>query len=142
MLKKSLSILLFLNCFLAQRVAVKNCKFYLKDVEIKNISLSGISLILRIKIENPNSIDVVIDRLEYSFFINNRKAFSGTTAKGLKIPKGGSRELSTQVDLNYRDLSDALWDAIEKGRADYSLKGRAYIDTPFGSFSYPVEIHE
>ena len=85
-------------------------------------------------------MDVVIDRLEYNFLINDKKVFSGTTAKGLKIPKGGSKNLSTQINLNYRDLGNALWDAIKKKRAKYSLKGRAHIDTPLGSFSYPVEL--
>jgi len=140
-LKRGLWVLLSLNCFLFQRIMVKNCKFHLKSVEIESISLSSLSLLFHISIDNPNSIDVVIDRLKYEFFINSLRVFSGTTAKGIKIPPGGSKEHSTIIDLNYKDLGEALWDAIKRGEAKYSLKGRAYVDTPFGSFSYPVEIH-
>lgn len=119
---------------------VKNCKFYLKSVEIEKISLSSLSLLFRIRIDNPNSIDVVIDRLKYDFFINNIKVFSGITVKGIKIPKGSSKEHSTTINLKYKDLGRGLWDAIKRREAKYSLKGRAYIDTPFGSLNYPVEI--
>lgn len=141
MIKKSLIIfVLLLNCFIVQRVAVKNCQFSLESVDLVQATLADFTLCLKIGVKNPNTIDVVIDRLSYNFFVNEHSVFTGSTGEGSKIPASGSKTLTTPVKLNYLDIGSALVSAIKERKAHYKLTGTVYFDTVLGTFSYPVTI--
>lgn len=141
MLKKAaIFSLLLANCFIFQRVAVKNCQFSLESVDLVQVALSDLTLGLKIGVKNPNSIDVVIDRLGYQFFVNEHGVFTGSTGEGSKIPAGSSKTLTTQVKLNYLEIGSAVVSAIREQKAHYKLTGTVYLDTALGTFSFPVTI--
>lgn len=141
MLKKAaIFAVLCCNCFIVQRVALKNCQFSLDGVDLVSLGVSDLTLGLKIGIKNPNTVDVIIDRLAYTFFVNNRSVFTGTTGQGNTIPAGGSRVVTTQVKLKYFDIGAALVTAIRERKAQYKLAGTVYFDTILGTFSFPVTI--
>jgi len=141
MLKKSaIFFVLLANCFIVQRVAVKNCQFSLDGVDLIQLGLTDLTLGLKIGVKNPNSIDVVIDRLAYQFFVNDRSVFTGSTGEGNTIAAGGSKVITTQVRLNYLDIGSAFVTAIKERKAHYKLTGTVYFDTALGTFSFPVTI--
>lgn len=134
-------ILAAVSCsFIKQRLAIKECKFSLESVRAYDFTFTNLKLDFNIKGENPNKVDAVLDKLTYTFYVNDSDVFSGTTGKGIKIKAEKSETFKTTITLEYKKIGTAIVDAIKLKSASYSLKGKAYISTVVGELSYPVEI--
>ncbi|HIE05232.1 MAG TPA: hypothetical protein EYP58_00360 [bacterium (Candidatus Stahlbacteria)] len=134
-------VLAIISCsFVKERLAVKECKFSLESVRPYDFSFTSLKVDFNIKGENPNKVDAVLDKLTYTFYINNSDVFSGTTGKGVKIKAGKSETFKTTVTLEYKKLTEAIIEALKMKTASYRLKGKAYVSTIVGEISYPVEI--
>jgi len=144
--KKVLIIFLFLAmlpaCFIWQRVALKNCEFRFAGTKIKEIALSYLKLELIIDVTNPNSIEVVLDRIAFDLFVNDEKIAKGSHNAKLRIPSGESKKVKPLVTLHYSEIGTALLSAIKNLSATYKVVGTVYFDTAVGSFSFPVTIVE
>jgi len=135
------SVAMLIGCAAIQeRLAIKECKFALFSVTPYDFSFSDLKIDFVINVQNPNSIDAVLDRLEYNFLVNQTGVFSGTTGKGVKIPSGKSAKFTTTVTLEYTKLGSVLVDAIRLKKAAYQVKAKSFIDTPLGAISYPIDI--
>lgn len=136
-----LILTLILSCAaVKERLAIKECKFSLISVRPHDFTFSKFKLDFEIKADNPNSIDAVLDKLSYTFYVNETDVFSGTTGRGIKIPAGKSTNFSTTITLEYNKIGKTLLDVIKFGTATYKIKARVYIKTIIGEISYPVEI--
>jgi LEA14-like dessication related protein len=135
------AIVMLIDCTaIKERLAIKECKFALVSVTPYDFSFSDLKLDFVINVQNPNSIDAVLDRLEYDFLVNQTGVFSGTTGEGLKVPSGKSAKFTTTITLAYTKIGSVLVDAIRLKKAAYEVKAKSFIDTPIGAISYPVDI--
>ncbi len=123
-----------------ERLAIKECIFSLISVTPYEFTFNSLKLDFELKVDNPNSVDAVLDKLVYAFYANETDLFSGTTGKGIKIPAGKSKKFVTTMTLEYNKVGEALVEAIRLGKADYKITARAYTTTIIGEISYPVEI--
>jgi LEA14-like dessication related protein len=123
-----------------ERLAVKQCKFSLVSVIPHDFTFSNMKVDFKIKSDNPNNVDATLDKLTYTFFVNNTDVFSGTTGKGIKIPANNYTDFVTTILLDYTNIGGALVEAIKLKSASYKIQARVYINTVIGEISYPVEI--
>lgn len=123
-----------------KRLAVKELDFSLLRVSLINYTLSDMTLKLDIMAKNPNDIDAVIDRLGYSFFINEKNAANGSTLKKVTVKAGRKKTVSTELTIDYLNLGAAILKAVQEKKANYKIKGTVYIDTQIGSISFPIEL--
>jgi LEA14-like dessication related protein len=135
------SVIALISCSaIKERLAIKECKFNLLSVAARDFTFSNLKLDFNIKVQNPNDIDAVLDKFDYTLYVNNSDVFTGVTGKGIKIPKGKSEEFLTTVTLEYTKIGDVLVEAIRLKKAAYKIKANAYVNTAIGEISYPVEI--
>lgn len=123
-----------------ERLAIKECKFNLISVTPYDFSFSKLKLDFDIKVDNPNKVDAMLDRLTYTLFVNETDVFSGATGKSVKILAGKSEQFTTTISLEYTKIGQTLVEAIKMKKAAYKIAARAYINTALGELSYPVEI--
>jgi LEA14-like dessication related protein len=140
--KKTIAVCLALfvlsGCgFLARRAALKNCQYSLSSVELAEATLSDMTLAVGISTKNTNDVDVEVDRMNYEFFINGKKAFEGTMGQGVKIAPGRTETVTTSVNLNYIELGSALAQAVKDEQANYDVRGTAYLSSSLGTFAFP-----
>lgn len=134
-------VILLISCSaIKERLAIKECKFSLQSVAPHSFTFKNLKLDFKIKGENPNKVDAVLDRLTYTFFVNDQDVFSGTTGKGIKIPSGKSTSFLTTITLEYSKIGEALSTAIKLQKASYKIKAKAYVNTIIGEISYPIEL--
>lgn len=134
-------LLLAISCTaISERLAVRECKFALLSVTPHTFTFSNFQVDFDIKVDNPNSVDAVLDKLVYTFYANNTDVFSGTTGKALNVKAGGSEQFTTTITLEYSKIGQALAEAMKLASAAYRIDARAYISTLLGDISYPVEI--
>jgi LEA14-like dessication related protein len=123
-----------------ERLAIKECKFTFLSARAYDFTFSDLKLDFELKVQNPNKIDAILDKLEYKFYINQTEVFTGTTGKGLKIPAGKSENFITTINLEYTKIGSVIVDALRFKTASYSIKAKAYVKTVIGEISYPLEI--
>ncbi len=132
--------LTFSSCALIQRIALKNCEFRLAGTVIKELALTYLKLGIIIDVTNPNSIDVVLDRMRFDLYINDTKVANATSNLKTTIASGASVKVTPVVTLDYAQVGAAIISAIKNLSANYTVIGTVYFDTPIGSFSFPVTI--
>ncbi len=139
---KILFIVTFLlTCtYIQKRLAIKNCKFRFKDVQIVRIGLSDIELKTFIEVKNPNKIEVIIEKFTYDFYVNDINAFSGLFSQKTKIKPGRSRTISMLINIPYSKITKTIISLIKEKKAEYKIKGRVYLSTILGEFPFDVEI--
>lgn len=123
-----------------ERLAIKECTFSLVSVTPHDFTFSNLQLDFNIKAENPNPINAVLDKLTYTFYVNDTHVFSGTTGNNITIPANKSKNFSTTILLEYTKIGEALIEVIKLQTATYKIKARAYVSTIIGEISYPIEI--
>jgi LEA14-like dessication related protein len=126
--------------FLARRAALKNCQYSLNTVELSEATLTDMTLALGVATKNTNETEVEVDRMNYEFFINGKKAFEGSMGQGVKIAPGKTETVTTSVNLNYIELGSALAKAVKDEQADYDLRGTAYLSSSLGTFAFPFVV--
>lgn len=132
--------LTLLSCAIIQRVAIKNCEFRLAGSVIKEIALTYLRLGIIIDVTNPNSVDVILDRMRFDLYVNDKKVANATSNLKTTIPSGASVKITPIVTLDYGQVGTALISAIKNMSANYTLIGTVYFDTPVGTLSFPVTI--
>lgn len=130
------------GCFIWHRVALKNCEYRLAGTKIKELALTYLRLEVIIDVTNPNSIEVVVDRIKFDLYVNDEKIANASQNVKTRIPSGESVKIRPLVTLDYSKVQLALISAIKKFSATYKVVGTVYFDTAVGSFSFPVTIVE
>ena len=137
----SVIIFLVLSCTsIKERLAIKECKFKLVSVSPHSFTFSDLKVDFDIRVDNPNNIDAVLDKLVYTFYANKTEVFSGTTGKTVNIKAKKSETFTTTITLEYNKIGQALAEAMKLGSAAYRMDARAYVSTVLGEISYPVSI--
>jgi len=123
-----------------ERLAVRECVFDLVSVTPHDFTFNKVTVDFKVKADNPNNVDAVLDKFTYTFIVNNTDVFSGTTGKGITIPQKGTTDFVTSIVLDYSKLSQTIIEVLKTQQASYTVKARAFVSTILGEISYPVEI--
>lgn len=123
-----------------ERLAIKECVFKLISVNAYDFTFSDMKLDFVVNIQNPNKINAVLDKLDYTLYANATSVFSGTTGQGVEIPAGKNKNITTTINLEYTKIGSVIVEAIKMKKATYRIKATSYIHTPVGPLSYPVDI--
>ncbi|MEB3284955.1 MAG: LEA type 2 family protein [Candidatus Sericytochromatia bacterium] len=125
----------------AQRSAIRDAKFSIRNVQFLGLDLVGANLLLTLQVENPTSSAIEMDRLQYGLWVNGTRAFQGEVSQKLMVPSHQARPLPIHISLVYADLGTQLRQLlIEQRVKSWRVDGTAFFDTPFGSLEYPVRI--
>ncbi len=142
MRKIALGLLLAAACsWVAQRKALAKCEFSLHSVKLVNADFKGFELEVGIKARNPGDVDAVLDKLEYSVYLEGAHLADGAVSKVFRIPAGGSKVIRTQVKVAYSDLAsakDAVLKAVLARKARVRVRGKAH----FGPLKIPFDLEE
>ena len=135
------SLGLLLACtYIEQRLSANKCKFTIASVDIRSFSLTGLTLVLRMDIINPNKIDVVIDKMDLDLYIKNTKTVN-VIFNEVTIPSKKTKTVNADVAIPYSIIGMSMIDEIKNNREiEYRLAGIAYMNTRLGVVKYPVTI--
>lgn len=128
---------------IAKRQALENCRFDLESVDIVRAGFAGVEMRFLVGIENPNPIDVVVDRLEFELFTGGKKIGQGVHQERIDVPPGASETIALDVKASASELGIALLTAITSNSGvDYKVQGTAFVETILGEFPYPFTVED
>jgi len=137
-----IGVALFSSCkTIDQRKAVKDCKFGLENVSIEGISLQDVHLRVDLITANPNDIKVIVDRFDYSLFVEDDILVStGEHKEKIEIEPQQKGRLEIDMIINSQEVGKALLASILAGDAQFLLVGTIHIETWIGTIDYPLEM--
>ena len=137
-----LFIILLSACggFIEKRKAIRNCDFSVADVKLENISAKEASLLFTLDVHNPNTVDVVVDKLSYELMIAGSKVAEGDTIYKLIIKQDETRPLKITIGIIYKGTYEAVLQIVRGKSINYELKGTIYLDTALGYMPFLFSI--
>jgi LEA14-like dessication related protein len=132
--------------FLAVALGTSSCSFFLKQVvekpkvefehvDLKDVNGNGATVLVGLKIENPNSFSLHVDSVRYTLEIKGKPLTSATIDKPVEVPGKGSAVVEIPVPVKFADLFSSVLDFLQSGATQYRVSGDAKV----GSFSIPFD---
>ncbi|HEV7238910.1 MAG TPA: LEA type 2 family protein [Thermoanaerobaculia bacterium] len=153
-MKRLLSLALALT-FLSGCAAVQNAldienpRYSIRDIRPRvdiaiPLSASSIDIDFNVEVDNPNSVGLRLDQLDFNLFINDTRVLESKSRQDLRIPANGVGDVQLRTRIGYQNVR-SLWNEIVdiargRQRARYELRGNAYYDTPVGRLKFPVTV--
>ena len=102
----------------------------LKDLQVKNFSLTEAELIAKVEIDNPNAFDLGLSDFNYRLNINQKTWGEGTSSEATSIPKKGKGIISIPLKLDLLSIGKVAFQLLSSSKKiDYQLLGGVTLDT-------------
>ncbi|MBL8033359.1 MAG: LEA type 2 family protein [Leptospiraceae bacterium] len=107
-------------------------------VEFSKVDLTGVDLIVHVKIHNPNSVGATLNRIEYAFDVEGERLLKGTKADKTKILSNDTSLIPLPVSISYAGLKSGIAGALSKKSLPFAFQGKVVLDTPIGDLSFDI----
>lgn len=109
------------------------------------LSASSIDFDFTIVVDNPNSVGLSLEWLDFDLAINDTPILSSVRAdQGVHIPAHGMGDVHLRTRVGYSNLKalfHEIADVVQGNRARYAIQGNAYYRTPFGLKRFPLTLY-
>ena len=146
----ALLLFAFSGCSSLKNVNIVNPAYSIRDIRphiaiALPLSASSIDLDFDVGVDNPNSVGLRLDRLDFDVLINDNPILNRVVSEqGIHIPARGAGYVHVRTRVGYDNIR-AIWrevtDLIAGNRARYEIRGDAYYDTPVGQMRFPVTVY-
>lgn len=149
-LAASAMLVLLSGCGALQKaLSIENPRYSIRGIRPRvdiafPLSASSIDIDFNLEVDNPNSVGLRLDQLDFNLFINDQRVLDSVSRQDLRIPANGVGEVQLRTRIGYQNLK-SLWneivDIVRGERARYELRGNAYYETPVGRLKFPVTVY-
>ena len=137
------------GCSAGQALNIENPRYTIRDVRARPsiaipLDRSSIDFDFTIGVDNPNSVGLKLDRIDFSVFVNNNRMLDSVSTQRITIPARGAGDIRLTSSVPYRNISNIfreVADIVQGNRARYEVRGNAYYDTPVGQLRFPVTVY-
>jgi LEA14-like dessication related protein len=114
---------------------VKDPVVHVTEFKLANVSSEGVSIDLGLNVQNPNSVPLKLDAVNYALNVAGEKVTEGTFDKGVNIPAGGEGTVYIPLKFQFTSVGNLLSGLMDRSLTkDYELTGSAklgFISVPF-----------
>jgi len=109
-----------------------------RKISITPLSLTEMSLVLQLEVQNTNHFDLTLTSLEYTIYLNNEDIGNGRLEKEILVPASSTTPIRFPVATKFNNLGKGLKTIIFGNDLPYRIAGTALVKTAFGSASFPL----
>ncbi len=128
---------------------IENPRYNIRDIRPRvdiaiPLSASSIDIDFALEVDNPNSVGLRLDQLDFNLFINDSRVLDSVSQQNISIPANGVGDVRLRTRIGYqnvRSLWNELVDMVRGERARYEIRGNAYYQTPLGRLKFPVTVY-
>lgn len=134
---------------LGRALNIENPRYSIRDIRPRvdiaiPLSASSIDIDFALEVDNPNSVGLSLDQLDFNLFINDTRVLDSVSRERFRIPANGIGQVNLQTRIGYQNIR-SLWteivDIVRGQRARYELRGTAHYETPVGRLQFPVTVY-
>jgi len=141
--------LLLTSCTSLRNLNIENPRYSFRDIRPRvgialPLSASTIDIDFNIEVDNPNSVGLRLDQIDFNLFINDSPVLDSRSQQDIRIPANGRENVRLRTSIGYnsvRTLWTELTNVIRGDRARYEIRGDAYYNTPIGRMKFPVTVY-
>ncbi|MDP9362507.1 MAG: LEA type 2 family protein, partial [Acidobacteriota bacterium] len=109
------------------------------------LSASAIDFDITLGVDNPNSVGLRLDRLDFDLLINDNPILTSVrTDQGIHIPAHGIGDVHLRTRVGYANIQAIfrqVADIVQGNRARYTIRGDAWYNTPIGQKRFPLTLY-
>jgi LEA14-like dessication related protein len=109
----------------------------LKEIHVRQISLTDASIVFVAEILNPNSYDLRLKSLDYTVHLNGREAGDGSLQKEIPVPASSSVTVEIPVSARFGGLGGIAITYISGQEIPYRLEGKALVKAGLFDRTFP-----
>jgi len=127
-----LSVLLVVGLILSQLQSCASVKkrltpiqpeVFVDAIKIENASLAGITALLTLNVQNPNSFALNAKGLDYTMSLAGTNIVTGESENNISVPALGSGKIEVPVRISYAAILETIPKVFETGVANYNFNG-------------------
>jgi LEA14-like dessication related protein len=111
----------------------------LTAVDAEGLDLSGVTLQVRLRVDNPNPVALKLATLRYKLAVEDQQVFDGVMPQGVQLAARGPTQVSLPVRLRWLDLPGLAQSFLARREVGCKVSGIAGIGTAFGVLDVPFE---
>jgi LEA14-like dessication related protein len=110
------------------------------SVTWQNLSLTGATGLLKMRVRNPNSFAFDVARLDYDIKLGSFDLVKGGLAHPASLAAGAAQEIGINFSFSTAQAGLAILQVLRGQSSAYSLSGAIAIGTPFGPLRVPLAL--
>lgn len=101
-------------------------KVFVDAIKIEDATLSGLTALLTLNVENPNNFALNAQGFDYTMSLSGTNVLSGENASSLSVPALGSGKIEVPVRISYASLLETIPKIFQTGVASYNFSGHIH----------------
>jgi LEA14-like dessication related protein len=101
-------------------------KVFVDAIEIEDASLSGLTALLTLNVENPNNFPLNAKGLDYTMSLAGINILSGESQSNMSVPALGNGKIEVPVRISYASILEMIPKVMETGVASYNFSGNIH----------------
>jgi LEA14-like dessication related protein len=103
-------------------------KVNLAGISVKDADMNGATLVFNIAVENPNNVDLKVDKVSYKVFLNNKEITQASTDKAINVAGKSTGYVELPLPIEYRKVFSDLKELLFSESAAYKIEGNAKMN--------------
>ena len=99
---------------------------FIDAIKVEDATLSGLTALLTLNVENPNSFALNAKGLDYTMSLSGTDILSGENSSSMSVPALGSGKIEVPVRISYVAILETIPKILETGIADYKFSGSVH----------------
>ena len=109
-----------------------------RDLAVKQVTLSGLTLSLTLAVTNPNGIDVTLQRFAYQLYLEKALVAEGDFSDPILFPANQTAYPSVPISLTWKALQDAGTLFMNQPSVAYRLEGKLTLKVLHSDWVIPI----
>lgn len=121
---------------------LKRPTFSISSFKIDQIGFLGAKFLLKINVDNPNSMNIDLGKIGLNFKVNGKSWVNTALEKSGALPAKMSKELTVPISVSFADVGLSVFNSIQnKEPFQYALDGNIALKLPlFDSEMFTIPI--
>lgn len=119
----ALALLLCAGC---AALDIRTPKVALVDIDLEQLGLLESTLLVTLRVDNPNSFRLPIERGVYTFFLEGERVGTGATRLPLDVPARSSSRQEVAIELDHAQLLPRLRSLLDR-EVDYRIEAEHFV---------------
>jgi LEA14-like dessication related protein len=109
----------------------------LREIHVRQISLTDASLIFVAEIQNPNHYDLRLKSLNYTVYLDDRETGSGSLQNEISVPASSTTQVEIPVSARFGSLGAIARMYVTGQELSYRIEGKALVKAGLFDRNFP-----
>jgi LEA14-like dessication related protein len=109
----------------------------LKEIHVRQLSLTDASLVFVAEIQNPNGYDLRLKSLDYAVHLNGKEAGGGFLEKEVSVPASSSTPVEIPLTARFGSLGGVVKLYLTGQEMSYKIEGKALVKAGLFDRTFP-----